>query len=263
MRLRSDVCPVKLSGRRKHKRSGKAGVTVGWRIPKQTGLRLGDTMSMNKFLTHHQNRWMTRTSLGGWLFLVTLGNTAISTANPPEAARSTAIAQASTDDPSSSKDLKTDQDFAKRLPRVPPRSPAESLAAIRVHPDFRVELVASEPLIRDPVAVEFDAQGRMYVVELPQYNAYALKDVKLTGSVRLVVDRDGDGQYDTSSLFLDGLKYPTAVTCFDGGVFVGDAPDLLYAKDTDGDGRADVRRVIYTGFGSDKAGEAHLNSFRW
>jgi len=179
------------------------------------------------------------------------------------ASKRPAAAQAKSDTPPAKSSLKTDQDYAKRLPRIPPRSPRESMACIRLRPGFRVELAASEPLIRDPVALEFDARGRMYVVELPQYNAYALKGVQLTGSVRLVEDRNGDGLFDASTVFLDGLKYPTAVTCYDGGVFIGDAPDLLYAKDTDGDGRADIRRVVYTGFGSDKAGEAHLNSFRW
>jgi len=187
----------------------------------------------------------------------------IAAGNNGAATDSPAVAQVKPDTPPAKSSLKTDQDYAKRLPRIPARSPQESLASIRVRPGFRVELVASEPLIHDPVALEFDARGRMYVVELPQYNAYALKGVKLTGSVRLVEDRNADGLFDASTVFLDGLKYPTAVTCYDGGVFVGDAPDLLYAKDTDGDGRADIRRVVYTGFGSDKAGEAHLNSFRW
>ncbi len=153
--------------------------------------------------------------------------------------------------------------YGKELPRVPPMSPEESMKAMVLQPGFRVELVAAEPLLHDPVAADFDARGRMYVVQLPQYNSYAIKDFKERGSIALLADEDGDGRFERSTLFADDLAYPTAVACWDGGVFVGDAPDLLYLKDTDGDGKADVRKVVLTGFGKDKAGESHLNSFRW
>lgn len=157
----------------------------------------------------------------------------------------------------------TIDELAAKLPRVPGKSPSESAAAIVTHPDFEVQLVAAEPLVRDPVAVDFDERGRMYVVELPEYNGYAVEDFDATGSIRLLEDKDHDGHFETSIVFADGLRYPTAVACWDGGVFVGAAPDLLYLKDTNGDGRADSSQVVFTGFGTDKAGEAHLNSFRW
>lgn len=127
---------------------------------------------------------------------------------------------------------------------------------------FRAELIAAEPLVKDPVAVDFDERGRMYVVQLPPYNAYVLDEIP-TGSIALLEDVNDDGIYDKSQVFADKLSYPTAVACWDGGLFVGDAPDLLYLKDTDGDGKADLRKVVFTGFGKDKAGEAHLNSIRW
>ncbi len=152
--------------------------------------------------------------------------------------------------------------FGKELPRLPVMQPAESRDAIVMREEFRAELIASEPLVQDPVAVDFDEQGRMFVVQLPPYNAYVLKDIP-TGSIQLLEDTDNDGRYDSSTRFADELNYPTAVACWDGGVFVGDAPDLLYLTDTNGDGRADKRQVVFTGFGKDKAGEAHLNSIRW
>lgn len=154
-------------------------------------------------------------------------------------------------------------EIRRQLPRVKPLSPRESLARMELHPAMRAELVASEPDVRDPVAIDFDAVGRMYVVELPPYNSYAVEDFGVPGTVRRLEDRDGDGVFETSVVFANNLKYPTAVACWDGGVFVGDAPDLLYLKDEDGDGRADVRRVVLTGFGTDRAGEAQLNSIRW
>lgn len=154
-------------------------------------------------------------------------------------------------------------DIEKDLPVVEAKSPAESQSMLEVCDGFRMELVAAEPLVHDPVAIDFDEDGRMFVVELPPYNSYVVDGFATKGSIRVLEDTDGDGVYDKSDVFVSDLSYPTAVACWDGGIFVGDAPDLLYFKDTTGDGKADQRTVIFTGFGKDKAGEAHLNSIRW
>ena len=71
---------------------------------------------------------------------------------------------------------------------------------------------------------------------------YSEQDKERLGQVRLLEDTDGDGRFDKSTVFADKLSWPTAVACYDGGVFVGAAPDIYYFKDTDGDGKADVRR---------------------
>jgi putative membrane-bound dehydrogenase-like protein len=154
-------------------------------------------------------------------------------------------------------------DIGKELPVVTAKSPVESQSMLEVADGFRMELVAAEPLVHDPVAVTFDEDGKMYVVELPPYNSYVVDGFATKGSIRILEDTDDDGVYDKSVLFASGLSYPTAIACWDGGVFVGDAPDLLYLRDTTGDGKANQRTVIFTGFGKDKAGEAHLNSIRW
>src|SRR5262249_40764188 len=73
----------------------------------------------------------------------------------------------------------------------------------------------------------------------------------------------GTGVYDKVTVFADNIDCPVALACWDGGVFVGSVPNIWYLKDTDGDGKADIKKLIYTGFARDKAGEAMFNSFRW
>ncbi len=154
-------------------------------------------------------------------------------------------------------------DLSAELPRVPGTPANKAVGTFEVHPDFEIQLVASEPLVQDPVAIAFDENSRMYVIELQPYNLYATDREGQKGSIRLLEDSNGDGTYDHAVTFLGDLNYPTGIACYDGGLFIGDAPHLLYCKDLDGDGQADLRQVIYTGFGTDKAGEAHLNTFRW
>jgi putative membrane-bound dehydrogenase-like protein len=161
------------------------------------------------------------------------------------------------------------QDPVVELPRFPMKNPAEAQRALVPRPGFRVELVAAEPLLRSPVAIDFDEDGRVYIAEFPEYNQHdpnAKKDPRLAherGCIRMLEDLDGDGAYEKSTLFAPDVPMATSVACWDGGVYAGSPPDLLYLKDTDGDGKADLRRVVYTGFGLDPSGEAMLNSFRW
>jgi putative membrane-bound dehydrogenase-like protein len=158
---------------------------------------------------------------------------------------------------------RTGDDYAAELPYIPPRDLAESLKSFRLHRGFRIELAAAEPLLASPVALDFDEDGRLYVAEFREFNQGASKRPHGRGRVRLLEDTDDDGVYDQSTTFLGDLDSPTALCCYDGGVFVGAVPNILYAKDTDGDGKADLRRVVFTGFARDVGGEALLNSFRW
>ena len=144
------------------------------------------------------------------------------------------------------------------MPRIPPKEPAEALTTFQVAPGFRIEQVAAEPLVTDPVAIAFDENGRLFVVEMRGYSEN--KDEKVS-RIRLLEDTNGDGKFDKSTIFVDGLAWPTAVFCWDGGVFVADAPDILYFKDTDGDGKADERQRALHGLGHEqRAGADQLVS---
>jgi putative membrane-bound dehydrogenase-like protein len=131
--------------------------------------------------------------------------------------------------------------------RVPPTAPEAAAATCTVRPGFRIELMAAEPLVVDPVAMAFDEDGRLYVVEMGDYSER--RDEKL-GRVKLLEDTDNDGRYDKASVFAEGLPWPTGITVWDGGIFVLASPELLYFKDTDGDRKADVHAMIFTGFGN-------------
>ncbi|GBD35519.1 hypothetical protein HRbin36_00631 [bacterium HR36] len=132
-----------------------------------------------------------------------------------------------------------------------PLSPREELATFAIVPGFRVELVAAEPEVIDPVAMTFDEDGRLFVVEMPGYpnGGVGIGKPVIAGRVRMLEDRDGDGYFETSRVFVDDLRFPTGVTVWRGGLIIANAPDLIYCRDNDGDGRADFRTVLYTGFG--------------
>jgi putative membrane-bound dehydrogenase-like protein len=156
-----------------------------------------------------------------------------------------------------------DKDYAAELPRIPATAPKDVGKTFKLAAGFEIKLVASEPMIRSPVAVDFDEDGRMYVAEFPEYNQHGNPNFKERGAIKLLEDTDGDGVYDKVTTFADNLDSPVALAYWDGGVFVGAVPHIWYLKDTKGTGKADVRKIVYTGFSRDKAGEAMLNSFRW
>jgi len=157
-------------------------------------------------------------------------------------------------------------DLKTQLQLVLPQEPSAAAKTLAVTSGFEVQLVASEPDVRDPIAVAFDADSRLFVVEFPEYNhQHAGWPILRQGSVRMLEDTDGDGTYDRSTVYVDGLTSPTSVACYDGGIIVCAAPDILFCKDTDGDGRADVKRTLFTGFGisENRGGGGRLNSIRW
>ena len=149
------------------------------------------------------------------------------------------------------------------LPRLPPTEPADALATFRVKPGFKIEQVAAEPLVSDPVAIAFDERGRLFVAEM---RGYSERRDDALGRIRLLTDTDRDGYFDHSVVFADGLRWPTGLICWRGGVFVVASPDILYCPDADEDGRADSYDVVFTGFGAGKERlnvQALPNSLTW
>src|SRR5438552_17544487 len=114
-------------------------------------------------------------------------------------------------------------------PAQGPLTPNEELATFRVPHGFRVELVAAEPHVIDPVAIAFDEDGRLFVAEMRGYPNAGVGTGHITsGRVKRLEDRDGDGFYERATVFADGLRFPTSVMPWRGGLLVANAPDLTF-----------------------------------
>ena len=146
---------------------------------------------------------------------------------------------------------------AGQFPSFPAVEPRDVARTFRVKNGFTMDLLAAEPLVSSPVAMCYDENGAAYVVEMLDYpytdktTHQAWKENSTDapiGRVRKLIDRDGDGKFDESFIFAEGLSWPTGICCWQGGVFVTATPDVWYLKDTDGDQRADVREKVFTGF---------------
>ena len=140
-----------------------------------------------------------------------------------------------------------------KQPQFPPTlTPAQELKTFHMAPGFQVQLVASEPLVMDPIVAEFDGDGRLWVVEMQGY-AVGQKMVNMTepvGDVAILEDTDGDGIYDKRTVFQDKLVLPRALKILDHGcALIGEPPNLVKACDTNGDLKADTKEVIKDGFG--------------
>lgn len=136
--------------------------------------------------------------------------------------------------------------LAARTAAAQPTNAAEIEAEFRLAPGFRIQLVAAEPLVFDPVALAFDGNGRMFVAE---HRAFPETDQAPPhlGRVRLLTDTDADGRMDVSHDFADDLPAPSAVFCWRDGVLVAAGHQVISCQDTNHDGRADTREVVYTG----------------
>ena len=131
-----------------------------------------------------------------------------------------------------------------------PLPPEQSMQHIIVPGGFELQLFASEPDIKKPIAMAWDERGRLWIVETVDYPSNLLPPGE-RGNDRIVIceDTNGDGKADKFSVFADGLNLPTSLTFANGGIIVHQSPQTLFLKDTDGDGKADVSQVLLTGWG--------------
>lgn len=152
-----------------------------------------------------------------------------------------------------------------RYPDGGPTAPGKAAGKIKVHPDFTLNLVASEPLIEKPISHDWDARGRLWVAETPEYPSGRKEgdpNRKPKDRISILEDTDGDGVMDKKTTFADGLELVTGFVFYRDGVIVAQAPDVLWIRDTNGDDKADERTVVYTGFGTQDT-HAVLSNLRW
>ena len=149
---------------------------------------------------------------------------------------------------------------------APVYSPERSLETFFLPPGYHLELVAAEPLVRDPVEIEFDAQGRMWVVEMRTYmpNMEGEGEGEPRGKIVVLDDTTGDGRMDTRTVYMDNLVLPRAIQVLDDGALVGEPPHLWATRDTTGDLRADARREIRNDYGNPEQNPEHnANGLLW
>ncbi|MBM4090971.1 MAG: dehydrogenase, partial [Planctomycetes bacterium] len=152
--------------------------------------------------------------------------------------------------------------FRDVLSEIAPKTPEESLECLQVWDGFQVELVCAEPMVRDPIALDWGPDGKLWVVEMGDYPRGEIVGVSGGGRIKCLVDANGDGKPDRATVFLDGLAYPTGVMAWGRGVLITCAPRILYAEDTDGDGQADRRDVLFEGFSQGNP-QHQVNGLRW
>ncbi len=143
-----------------------------------------------------------------------------------------------------------------------PLSPEQALESIHVPSGFSIELVAAEPLVLDPVAIDWGPDGKLWVVEMADYPEGIDGKGKPGGRIRFLEDTTGDGRFDRSVVFLDGVNFPNGVMAWNQGVLIAAAPEIFYAEDTDGDGKADVRQTLFEGFLEGNQ-QLRINGLRW
>jgi putative heme-binding domain-containing protein len=152
--------------------------------------------------------------------------------------------------------------FAQRdLKDIPPTDPELERKSFIVADGFEVNLFAADPKIAKPIQMNFDPQGRLWIVSSEVY-PHIKPGQKANDKVLMLEDINGDGKSDKTTVFAGGLLIPTGIAPGDGGAYVANSTELLHLKDTDGDGKADVRRTVLSGFGTEDTHHI-LHTLRW
>lgn len=201
-------------------------------------------------------RWLPSVTIRLWMALLT-GAIGVATGVPK------AYAQRIQDGPSH----EAEQQQPLRVDRFPALSLREAREALEVAPGFTLELVASEPMVTSPVAMQFDARGGLWVVEMVDYSE---QETEALGRVSRLEDRDGDGTMDHSQIIADRMSWPTAIACLERSVWIAAPPWIV---------QADASRLAESGIESHATSQSSLpivleglgrqnvqgmaNSFRW
>ena len=153
-------------------------------------------------------------------------------------------------------------------PSVTPLSPEESIKNIQLPAGYHVELVASEPMVQEPVAIAWDGNGRMYVAEMNTYmkDANATGEYEPTSRIKLLEDTDGDGKMDKSTVFIDSLVLPRTIQPVGDQLLVGitNIQNIWSYRDTNGDGKADEKKIVFKNDMLDVRNLEHQNGgFLW
>ncbi len=140
---------------------------------------------------------------------------------------------------------------AEKIPAAPALTPEQALKSFTLAPGIKLEIAAAEPQVQEPVAITFGPDGRMWVVEMRGYmpDLDGNGEDAPVGRVVVLTDRDGDGRYEESKVFIDQLVLPRAISLVGDGVLVGAPPELAFWRDTDGDGKADKKEIVATDYG--------------
>lgn len=149
--------------------------------------------------------------------------------------------------------------------KVPPLPPDQALSKFELEEGFRIEIVAHEPMVISPVAMDIDPDGRLWVIDMPSYMPVHDMDAMETskrervpvGRVVILEDTDGNGQMDTHRVFADSLILPRAIKVLNDGILIGEPPNVWFIRDTDGDGKGDSREIVYSGYGDDTDPNIH------
>jgi mono/diheme cytochrome c family protein len=155
------------------------------------------------------------------------------------------------------------QTVADESPRLTPEAEMKTFV---LPPGYRVELVASEPMVEEPVLIDWDPAGRMWVIEMLGYmeDILASTEREATGRISVLEDTNNDGAMDRKTVFMDRLVLPRALKVLDKGVLIAEPPHLWYAADTNGDLKADAKELVCDCYGTAMANVEHnANSLLW
>ena len=147
------------------------------------------------------------------------------------------------------------------LKDIPDPDPEAERQTFQVAEGLEVNLFAADPLLAKPIQMNFDPQGRLWVASSEIYPHIA-PGQPATDKILVLEDKNHDGVADTTRVFADGLLIPTGVEPGDGGAYVANSTELVHLRDLDGDGRADERQILLSGFGTEDTHHI-IHTFRW